>query len=193
MAEPDLMNLVRLVARKANRRWGAWLRFAGDEVESAANLAVACAWRRYGKDVTSSPAGYQYAYGRLVSELRATGYLPSRELQAMHIIGIPESRLACSGRECSGDCGDDRWEDSDASPIKGAEAVDVRATDAWDLMASVLGVRDAAMAWRSWVVGDDQAEVGRRFGITKQRVGQLLARSRGRVQRAWDGMDRRTA
>ena len=48
---------------------------------------------------------------------------------------------------------------------------------------SVLGDRNSEIAWMVWIDGDDCVTVGKRFGLSKQRVSQILQAAKDTIGR----------
>mgnify|MGYP001580351220 CR=1 FL=1 len=142
-----------------------------DEVESAADLAVAKTLIAYG-DVAYTAKGQMYAYGQLIGDLIRLDYLPKRHgggYSRVDVQGVPEAVLAGSGRwGLAADVGQD----------------DPSLEEAWVCdELSVLGDRNSEIAWMVWIDGDDCVTVGKRFGLSKQRVSQILQAAKDTIGR----------
>ena len=61
-----------------------------------------------------------------------------------------------------------------------------------DFVDSSLPARDADMAWRAWIDGEQESAIGRSYGLTRSRVGQILIKCREKLARAWRRMKRET-
>ena len=156
-----ILDLSNIASASVLRRWFCTRPYA-DEVHSQALVSATEAARRYDEVGVLFTAGLKYAVGRLVACLKHQRYLPGRR-EVGKI--VPESFLV--------------EEENHPIDLIATQPVD---NDVEDMLKTWLSPRTADIAIRMWLEDEGGDSVGESYGITRQRVYQILNAARRRLR-----------